>query len=345
MNYPLISIVIVTRNSEKTLPKTLESIKKQRYPKEKLEVLVIDGGSIDKTREIVKKFRFRLIDNPQLGFVPGKHLGYLIAKGRFLMYLHSDEEIANPDSLRITILTFQSDKKIKGVIGTGYKNPVKSVSISHYLNELGDPFSYFIYRSTMNYKFFLKDFYRKYQKVAEDKNFIVFDFSSTESLPLLEFVEMGGVIDLNYFKKTFPQIKNNPTLIAHFLYLLTTKKAFIAITKNDPIIHYSVDSIKKYLNKISWRVRNNIYSKDKLALSGFEGRERLKSNYLKKYLFIPYSLTLIFPIVDAIYLSITRKDMIFLIHPLLCIYTSLYIIYHYIMYSLNRKPNLKTYGN
>lgn len=345
MQYPLISIVIVTRNSQENLPKVLESIKKQAYPKDKLEVLVIDGGSKDKTRSITKEFGYKVIDNPKIGFVPGKHLGYLISKGEYLMYLDSDEEIENPDSLRLKISAFQSNKKIKAVIGNGYKNPKNFPLISHYLNEFGDPFSFFIYRSTINYKFFLKELCLKYPKVTGDKNLIIFDFSDSKSLPLLEFVEMGGIIDLNYFKKTFPQIKDSPTLIAHFLYLLTAKKALIAITKNDPILHYSVDSLNKYLSKISWRVRNNIYNKDKLALSGFEGREQYQSNSYKRYLFIPYSFTLIFPIIDAAYLSFTRKDLIFLIHPLLCIYTSLLIIYHYLMNLLNLKPNLRIYGS
>lgn len=346
MDHPLICIVIVTRNSEKSLPKVLESIRKQTYSKERIEVLVIDGRSTDKTREIVKKFGVRLIDNPKMDFVSGKHLGYLISKGEYLMYLDSDEEIENPNSLKIKIAAFQSDKRIKGVTTSGYKNSVKSALISHYLNEFGDPFSYFIYRSTMNYKFFLKELCSKYQKVMEDKNFIVFDFSHTKSLPLLEFVEMGGIIDLNYFKKTFPQIKDNPTLIAHFLYLLTTKKALIAITKNDPIIHYSVGSLKQYLSKISWRIRNNIYSRDKLALSGFVGREQFQPIFyrLKRYLFIPYSLSIIFPLIDSIYLSVTRKNLIFLIHPFLCIYTTILIIYYYFSNLLNIKPALKTYG-
>lgn len=347
MPYPSVSIIIVTRNSEATLPKVLQSIKQQTYPQEKLEVLIVDGRSTDQTREIVKKFKFKLVDNPKLGFVPGKHLGYLISKGEFLMYLDSDEEIENPDSLKIKIAAFQSDPKIKAITGTGYKNPLNSSSISHYLNEFGDPFSYFIYKSTMNHKFFLEELSRKYKKGTDDRNFVVFDFSNTNSLPLLEFVEMGGIIDLNYFKKTFPQINDDPTLIAHFLYLLATKKALIAITKNDPIIHYSVDSLEKYLNKISWRVKNNIYSKDKLALSGFEGREQFQpvSYKLKRYLFIPYSLSIIFPLIDSIYLSFTRKDSIFLIHPFLCLYTTFLIIYYSFLNFFGIKPTTKTYGS
>lgn len=343
MIYPSLSIIIVTRNSQKTLSKALESIKKQAFPKEKLEVLVIDGRSEDKTREIVKKFGFRLIDNPQVGFVPGKHLGFLIAKGKYAMYLDSDEELENPNSLKNKIEAFLSNKKIKAVTGNGYKNPGNFPWISHYLNEFGDPFSYFMYRSTMNHKFFLSQLQQKYPTYSEDKNMVVFDFSKVDKLPLLEFVEMGGMIDLSYFRKKFPQIKKNPTLIAHFLYLLKTQKTLVAIIKNDPVIHYSVDCLNKYLNKISWRVRNNIYNKNKLALSGFEGRD--KSNSYKKFLFIPYSFTLIFPIIDAVYLSFTRKDLIFLLHPFLCIYTASLIMYYSILNLFGIKPTARTYGS
>jgi len=353
MNSPVLSIIIVTRNSEKTLPKTLASIKKQNFPKENLEVLVIDGKSTDQTRPLVKKFGYKLVDNPQIGFVSGKHLGLLIAKGQYAMYLDSDEEIENPDSLKIKISAFLSNqtslllrnKKIRAVTSSGYKNPDNYPAISRYLNEFGDPFSYFFYKSTMNNKFFLKQLQKKYPTYSGNNNMVVFDFSKVKELPLLEFVEMGGMIDLTYFRKKFPQIKKDPVLIAHFLNLLVNKKDLVAVVKNDPIIHYSVDSFQKYLNKIAWRVRNNIYNKQSLALSGFEGRQEPKSGSFRKYLFIPYSLTLIFPTLDAIYLSITRKDLIFLIHPILCLYTVLLIIYHYLMSLLDIKPDLKIYGS
>jgi glycosyltransferase involved in cell wall biosynthesis len=67
-NLPSISIIIPCRNEEKFIDKCLDSIITQDYPKEKLEILVIDGMSNDKTREIVKGYskqhRFiKLLDN------------------------------------------------------------------------------------------------------------------------------------------------------------------------------------------------------------------------------------------------------------------------------------------
>ena len=54
MNQPLVSVNIRTFNSEKTLEKTLKSVKDQTYPN--IEIVVSDGYSKDNSVEIAKKF-------------------------------------------------------------------------------------------------------------------------------------------------------------------------------------------------------------------------------------------------------------------------------------------------
>ena len=51
--YPPISVIIPTFNNEKTIGRTLNSIKKQHYPGE-IEICVVDDKSRDKTLEILK---------------------------------------------------------------------------------------------------------------------------------------------------------------------------------------------------------------------------------------------------------------------------------------------------
>jgi glycosyltransferase involved in cell wall biosynthesis len=91
-NLPFVSIIIPCRNEEKFIEKCLESILNQDYPKEKMEVLVVDGMSEDKTREIIKNFQFsnpnfqlRLLDNPKK-FTPfAFNIGIKEAKGEIIM--------------------------------------------------------------------------------------------------------------------------------------------------------------------------------------------------------------------------------------------------------------------
>jgi len=90
--FPVVSIIIPCRNEEKFIRKCLESILNQDYPKEKMEVLVVDGMSEDKTREIVSKLKtqssklqIRLIDNPKK-FTPfAFNIGIKEAKGELIM--------------------------------------------------------------------------------------------------------------------------------------------------------------------------------------------------------------------------------------------------------------------
>ncbi len=67
---PFVTIIIPCWNEEKFIQKCLESIINQNYPKDKMEILVVDGMSEDKTREIIvdysKRFSFiKLVDNPK----------------------------------------------------------------------------------------------------------------------------------------------------------------------------------------------------------------------------------------------------------------------------------------
>ncbi len=52
----IVSFAIVAYNEEKTLPRLLEDLKAQDYPHEKIEVLLIDSMSKDKTRQIMEEF-------------------------------------------------------------------------------------------------------------------------------------------------------------------------------------------------------------------------------------------------------------------------------------------------
>jgi len=66
---PLVSIIIPCRNEENFIEKCLDSILEQDYPREKVEVFVVDGLSQDKTRKIVEEYSnkysfIRLLTNP-----------------------------------------------------------------------------------------------------------------------------------------------------------------------------------------------------------------------------------------------------------------------------------------
>src|SRR3989344_9085795 len=54
--YPAVAVLVPCFNEERTIAGTLESLLALEYPKEKLELVVVDDGSKDRTGDIAKKF-------------------------------------------------------------------------------------------------------------------------------------------------------------------------------------------------------------------------------------------------------------------------------------------------
>lgn len=345
MRYPLVSIVVTTFNSGLILPRVLKSIKNQSYPKDSIETLIIDGGSSDNTCSIGIKSGCRVIANSKVDSVFAKHYAYKFAKGKFIMLLDSDEVLKSKNSIRNKVEVMQKDLRVKAVLSSGYIKPDLYPNINYYINEFGDPFSLFMYKSSRDYEYFLKDFVGKYQFVYEDNQKCVFDFSEVQNPPFLELISMGAMIDLLYVRKVFPIILRNTSAHTHMFYLLISKDNFVAIMKNDPIIHYSAATLKKYLKKIVSRIKANIFASH-MGIAGFIGREKYFPKFyrFKKYMFILYSISLIFPILDSFQLWLIRKRSIYLIHPILCVYT-LYQIAHFVVLKLFKsKIKLSGYG-
>ncbi len=65
---PFISVVVPIRNEEATIERLTRSLLDQDYPADRYEILMADGGSVDRTREILARVdasgRVRVLDNP-----------------------------------------------------------------------------------------------------------------------------------------------------------------------------------------------------------------------------------------------------------------------------------------
>ncbi|RLE63180.1 MAG: hypothetical protein DRJ47_09685 [Thermoprotei archaeon] len=87
-NEPLVSVVIPTYNSEKTLPTCLESIKRQTY--RNVEIIVVDSFSKDRTVEIAREWGARAVLTHG-GLLWARYIGHRYAKGAIELLLDSDQ--------------------------------------------------------------------------------------------------------------------------------------------------------------------------------------------------------------------------------------------------------------
>lgn len=94
MEIPKVSVIIPCYNSENYIKKCLESVLYQSY--KNIEIICIDDGSTDDTIEILKKYseRVKIIEQSHRGIVAAKKNGIKNAKGKYVLFLDSDDWIA-----------------------------------------------------------------------------------------------------------------------------------------------------------------------------------------------------------------------------------------------------------
>lgn len=135
---PDISVIILTYDSENYIGKLLKSLA-SKYKKEietgKVEIIVMDNNSKDKTLNVVREFKnIEVIENgDNFGFAKGINLGSKRARGKFLLFINPDGEFLSGDIFAL-IQKFK-DYKIAVVGGKIlHKNGSKELSAGKFYN-------------------------------------------------------------------------------------------------------------------------------------------------------------------------------------------------------------------
>lgn len=132
---PLVSVLVHTRNSQRTIKKHLESIKGQLY--KNIEIILVDNNSTDSTVNIAKKFTQKTYNfgperSAQRNFAAKK------AEGKYLLVPDSDMILGRKVVSQCVSLILK-DSRIKAVIipeesiGTGFWTECKILERSFYL--------------------------------------------------------------------------------------------------------------------------------------------------------------------------------------------------------------------
>lgn len=92
---PLVSIIVAAYNEEKNIEKCIESLIKQTY--NNIEIIVINDGSEDGTKELVEKIcekddRILLLTQQNQGVSVARNLGIKVCKGEWVMFADADDE-------------------------------------------------------------------------------------------------------------------------------------------------------------------------------------------------------------------------------------------------------------
>lgn len=106
-NLPKITVIIPVRNEEKFIDRTLRYVQEQEYPSDRLEIIVVDGCSEDRTAKIVEEYaaidhRIRLLRNPRQLSSSARNLGVRNATGDIILFIDGHVYIDNRQLLHST---------------------------------------------------------------------------------------------------------------------------------------------------------------------------------------------------------------------------------------------------
>lgn len=115
----LVSIIVLTHNSEKYIRDCLESILKQTY--KNLEIVMLDNDSKDESLEIAKEVQRNsrenlrvIINNKNFGYAKGNNLGIKQSRGDYVIILNPDV-ILNENFIQNIINRFNENEKIGSI--------------------------------------------------------------------------------------------------------------------------------------------------------------------------------------------------------------------------------------
>lgn len=105
---PYLTVLIPVRNEERHIGATLEMIAEQDYPRDRFEILVIDGRSTDATRRLVREFiqehpelNVSLLDNSRHWSSSGRNIGVRAAQGQLIAVIDGHVHIPSDHLFKV----------------------------------------------------------------------------------------------------------------------------------------------------------------------------------------------------------------------------------------------------
>lgn len=310
-----ISVITPTLNAARVLNKCLDSIHNQNYPKDLIEVIIADGGSIDKTLAIAKRYGAKIYKNPLKTGEAGKAVALRYAQGELVALIDSDNILPDKNWFLKMVEPFK-DKEIFGSEPLEYTWRKKDGFITRYCALIGmnDPLCLFL----GNY---------------DRMNFLTNKWTEIS----LKTENQEGWIKITLPKGVLPTIGANGTILRRSIfenhkigdYLVDIDVIYDLVNQGHNkfakvktgIVHlYCGSNIKTFMRKQKRRVKDFLFLK-KENVRSYPWQKTNKAGIFK---FIFYSVTVLPVIFQAVKGFLRKRDIAWFFHPLAC-WLTLYI--------------------
>jgi glycosyltransferase involved in cell wall biosynthesis len=143
---PSISIVMTTRNAASTLERCLESVAAQDYPKELVEIVLVDDHSTDSTPQIARRYGAKVTTGGGGYCEIGRLDALRAASNELVMFLDGDNILQGADFLRRCVRPFAEVPDLVGSFPARYAYFREDPPAERYSELFGinDPFEYYL---------------------------------------------------------------------------------------------------------------------------------------------------------------------------------------------------------
>ncbi|MCL5075754.1 MAG: glycosyltransferase family 2 protein [Chloroflexi bacterium] len=303
-----VSIIIPTLNAEKVLSQCLDSIKGQDYPADKIEIIIADAASTDRTLEIVRCYTDKIYRNELQTAEAGKALGLKHASHEIIALIDSDNVLPCSDWLARMTVPF-ADAEIAGAEPLEYTYRRQDRCLNRYWALLGmnDPLCLFLGNydrySTLTQRWTQAPVYSEdkgdYLKVTLDRQ------------PLPTMGANGFLIRRELLQRCAVQ---DYLFDVDLIQELTARQINKFAKVKVGIVHLFSEDIATFIRKQRRRLRDYLYY-SRQGLRRYRWDQVSRKGILK---FILYCL-LVLPLVGQSVVGYTRKpDPAWFFHPLAC---------------------------
>ncbi len=147
---PAISVLVPCHNEEKVIAHTIRALLAFDYPAEKLEILIINDGSTDRTAEVVREFtdaRVRLLEVPKARAARGKSgaLNYALREASHdVLAIYDADNMPEPGALRPLAEHLVRDARLGAAVGMYRAWNRKRAFLTRFLNIEGIGFQWIL---------------------------------------------------------------------------------------------------------------------------------------------------------------------------------------------------------
>lgn len=327
---PLISIAIPTLNEGKYIEGCLQSIFNQNYPKNKLEVFIVDAGSVDNTLKIVSKYPVKIIYNNEKDAQRGKMLGLKKSSGEFYVYLDADIRLRGKNWFNEMLVPMMDDQNIVAVASRYYSKKSDSW-LTRFL-------TYDLTQRDPVYEFFSPSITKTI--VEKRKNYYLCRYIDGKIPPTGRCLFRTEILKSSYIfkRKKFMELDNLAILVSE-------EKNYFGFVPKAGFYHNFILGLGELLRKRYRNIKHNFLFQEEGRYYKWFDLHTLKG-FLKVVAWIVYVHLFIPSLIKGIYKTVKYKDLVCLVEPFLNILETYAIIYGFAyVYSSNYFSKLKSYIN